>query len=167
MFMNMSIGTAAMSENLGNSSPFRLETRSAVTSSDILGTSGNWTGVGTTGATNGSHGYDSGTQYTYTMTLTHNATGGLDIVSKMAGGTLGGTGAAQVTFTDPTPNGSSFLFDTFSIRPSSAASTADTFRYDQFQSRIYAGRFRDNARARFAGAIGLAGLGFARRRRQA
>jgi PEP-CTERM motif len=128
MFMNMSIGTAGSPQVLGNSSPFRLESRTTpATAGDILATGANWTALGTTGATSGNHGYDSGTLYTLVMTLTHNATNGLDIVSTMTGGTLNNTGTAQVTFTDPTPNGGSFAFDTFSIRPSTGATTADVF----------------------------------------
>jgi hypothetical protein len=128
MFMNMSIGTAGSPQVLGNSSPFRLESRATpATAGDILSTGGNWTALGTTGAASGNHGYDSGTLYTLVMTLTHNATNGLDIVSTMTGGTLNNTGTAQVTFTDPTPNGGSFAFDTFAIRPSTGATTADTF----------------------------------------
>ncbi len=167
MFMNMSTGTTTTPENLGNSSPFRLETRSAITSSDILGTSGNWTAAGTTGAASGTHGYDSGTQYTYTMTLTHNAAGGLDIVSKMTGGTLGGTGTAQVAFTDPTPNGSSFLFDTFSIRPSSAVSTADTFNTTNFKVEFTPASSGTTPEPASLGLICITGLGLVRRRHRA
>lgn len=128
MFMNMSIGNAGSPQVLGNSSPFRLEGRATpATAGDILSTSGNWTALGTTGAASGNHGYDSGTSYTLLMTLTHNAANGLDIVSTMSGGTLNNSGTAQVTFTDPTPNGGGFVFDTFSIRPTSGATTADTF----------------------------------------
>ncbi len=58
---------ANMGQTLANSSSFRLEKR-GVASGDPLATSGNWTALGTTGATNGNHGYDSGTQYTLEWT---------------------------------------------------------------------------------------------------
>ena len=65
------------------------------------------------------------------MTLTHNASDGLDITSTMSGGTLNGSGTLTTSFTDTTPNsstaGGGFTFDTFAIRPSSAATTADSF----------------------------------------
>jgi hypothetical protein len=124
MFMNMSIGPTA---NLGNSSPFRLMRR-GVASGDILATGANWTALSTTGATAGNHGYDSGTQYTFTMDLTRNASNGLDIVVRMAGGTLDNDGLAQVVFTDTTPGTTGgFTFDSFVIRPSGNLTTADTF----------------------------------------
>ena len=118
MFMNM--GTT-----LGNSNPFQLmERASSSTSSALLSAGGAWTGLGN-GATSGNTGYADGTPYTYIMTLTLNSTGGLDIVSSMAGGSLNGTGTATVSVTDPTPN--SLLFDTFSVRPSSATGAAQIF----------------------------------------
>jgi hypothetical protein len=117
MFMNM--GTT-----LGNSSPFRLFERN-VASGDLLSSSGNWVALGTTGAANGAPGYANNTQYTYTMSLTRNVANGLDIVSTMVGGNLNTSGTASVSFTDTTPN--SFIYDTFAIRPSGSASTADSF----------------------------------------
>ena len=116
MFMNM--GTT-----LGNGKPFNLMARN-VASSDLLSTSGNWTSL-TNGATSGTHGYDSGTPYTFVITMTRNASGGLEIAATMSGGTLNGSGAASLTYTDAAPN--SFTFDTFALRPSAAASTAAQF----------------------------------------
>jgi len=112
-----------MGQTTGSSNSFQLRER-AVLNSDLLGTSGNWTALAN-GLGNNQPGYASGTQYTFTMTLTRNAANGLDIVSSMTGGTIGGGGVATVSFTDPTP--SSFVYDTFALRPSAAASTADSF----------------------------------------
>jgi PEP-CTERM motif-containing protein len=126
MFTNMS-GT------LGNSSPFRLEKR-GVASGDPLSTSGNWSALGTTGATSGNHGYDSGTQYTLEWTITRNAASGLDQDIKMSGGTLDGDGLAEVTFTDSAPGSlGGFTFDTFAIRPSGATTTAEQFDTSLFR----------------------------------
>jgi hypothetical protein len=119
MFMNMA-------PTLGNSSPFRLMERN-VASGDLLATSGNWTGLGTTGAASGNHGYDSGTEYTFVMDVTRTVADALDFNVTMSGGTLNNTGTAQVLFTDTTPNGNSFTFDTFGIRPSGATTTAESF----------------------------------------
>jgi hypothetical protein len=116
---------ANMSGTLGNSNPFRLERR-AVATGDLLSTSGNWVGLGTTGATSGNHGYDSGTQYTLSWTITRNASAGLDHDVSITGGTLDGDGTAQVLFTDTTPGSlGGFVFDTFAIRPSGATTTAE------------------------------------------
>jgi hypothetical protein len=120
MFMNMG-------QTLGNSNPFRLMERSApATSGAMLGTSGDWVALGTTGAPSGAHGYDSGVSYTYEMTITRTAAG-VDILSTMTGGTLNGGGVASVLFSDTTPNGGAYTFDTFSIRPSGPDTTADAF----------------------------------------
>lgn len=124
MFMNMG-GT------LGNANPFRLMERAAAGGA-MLGTSGDWAALAN-GATSGAAGYASGTEYTYTMTITRNAANGLDIISRMAGGNLDNDGVAEVMFTDATPNNGSFKFDTFSIRPSGATTTAEIFNTRLFK----------------------------------
>ena len=118
MFMNMA-------QTLGNSNPFRLMERSAA-SGALLSGSGDWAALGN-GATTGNTGYASDTEYTFVMTVTRNATNGLDIDAKMSGGSLDNDGVAQVTLTDSTPNNGSFKFDTFALRPSDAATTATAF----------------------------------------
>ena len=125
MFMNMS-------PTLGNSSPFRLMERN-VAAGDLLSTSGNWVGLGTTGAVSGNHGYDAATTYTFQMDLTRTAADALDISATMSGGTLDNDGLASVLFTDTTPNGGSFTFDTFSVRPSGATTTAELFDTSLFK----------------------------------
>lgn len=115
MYMNFS-------QTLGGSTPFQLMERIAPgTSSALLSSSGSWTALAN-GVTSGVHGFDSGTQYTFTMTFTRNASSGLDITATMTGGTYNNTGTGTVSFTDTTPN--SFLFDTFAIRPTGSAATA-------------------------------------------
>jgi hypothetical protein len=125
MFTNMS-GT------LGNSNPFRLERRN-VASGDLLSTSGNWTALGTTGATAGNHGYDSGTPYTMVWTITRNGSNGLDHDVSITGGTLDGDGTAQVVFTDTPGSLGGFTFDTFALRPSGATTTAEQFDFSLFK----------------------------------
>src|SRR3972149_2249265 len=99
MFMNMS-GT------LGNANPFRLMERAGASGAMLSGSS-DWAALAN-GATTLNTGYVSGTEYTYTMTITRNAANGLDIVSRMAGGSLDNDGVAEVIFTDATPNNGSF-----------------------------------------------------------
>ena len=118
-----------MANTLGNSHPFQLKERSTA-SSTLLNTSGDWTALAD-GATSGTHGYDSGTQYTMTWTMTRGATGDLLIDVKMQGGTLNNSGTAEASFDDTTPN--TFTFDTFNVRPSAAASTATSFDFNQFE----------------------------------
>ena len=152
MFMNMG-------QTLGNSSPFRLERRN-VASGDILGTSGNWAAVGTTGATSGNHGFDDGTSYTLTMQLTRTLADALDIQATMTGGTLNNSGTESVSFTDTTPSG--FTYDNFVVRPSGAASTAAQFDTTLFKAE-YASIPSVPEPAGLA-AVGLGGLAFLRRR---
>ena len=128
MFMNMGA-------TLGNSKPFNLMARNAG-SSDLLSSSGNWASL-TNGATSGNHGYDSGTQYTFVITMTRNASDGLEIAATMSGGTLNNSGTASLTYTDAAPN--SFTFDTFALRPSSAASTAAQFDATLFKVEFIPG----------------------------
>lgn len=117
MFMNMA-------PTLGNSNPFQL--REHDNNGAMLSSSGDWQGLAN-GATTGNTGYASDTQYTYTMSITRTAAGELDIVSTMAGGSLDNDGIATVSFTDATPNGGSYSFDTFTLRPSSSTNTAAQF----------------------------------------
>ena len=123
-----------MGQTLGNSSPFRLEKRT-VASGDPLATSGNWTALGTTGATTGNHGYDGDTQYTMTWTDDPQCGGRAWIRGfPMTGGTLDGDGTAEVVFTDATPGAlGGFTFDTFAIRPSGATTTAEQFDTSLFK----------------------------------
>ncbi len=125
MYMNMA-------QTLGNSNPFQLRRwASPGSANNLLSTSSAWTGVGN-GATSGNPGYSSGTQYTYRMTLTRNGAGGLDVVSTMTGGSLNGTGTATVSYTDTTAS-QGFSFDTFALRPNSAANSASQFDTSLFQ----------------------------------
>jgi hypothetical protein len=117
MFMNMG-------QTLGNSNPFRLMEHD--NNGALLSASGDWLPLAN-GATSGNAGYTSGTQYVYDMILTRLAGGQLEIQSRMVGGNLDNDGTASVTFIDATPNGGSFSFDTFAIRPSGATTTAGTF----------------------------------------
>jgi hypothetical protein len=155
MFMNMG-------QTLGNSNPFQLMKRN-VASGDLLGTSGNWAGV-TNGATSGNHGYDSLTQYTFEMSFTLMSVSptstNLQISATMSGGTLNGAGSATVTYTDLAPT--SLKYDTFALRPSSAAATASTFDTTNFKVELL--NVPEPSTMMLVG-VGLAGLIAVRRRR--
>jgi hypothetical protein len=59
--------------------------------------------------------------------LTRTAGGQLQVDSTMTGGNLDNDGSASISFLDATPNGGSFSFDTFALRPSGATTTAGAF----------------------------------------
>jgi hypothetical protein len=65
------------------------------------------------------------------MTMTLLSGGNLELISQMAGGSLGGSGLISVTYTDSTPN--SLTFDTFALRTSAIASSADSFDTSLFE----------------------------------
>jgi hypothetical protein len=116
MYMNMS------SPNLGNANPFNLkEWNLGATPGALLSASGNWASLAN-GGTSGNTGFVSGSTYTLVMTLTRNASSGLDITSTMTGGSLNGTGSETISFTDTTPN--TFTYDTFALRQTGSSSGA-------------------------------------------
>jgi hypothetical protein len=117
MFMNM--GAV-----LGNSNPFQL--REHDNNGALLSGSGDWLALAN-GATSGNTGYASGTEYTFMMTLTRTLANELQVDVSMTGGNLDNDGSADISFLDTTPNGGSFSFDTFAIRPSGANTTAEIF----------------------------------------
>lgn len=122
MYMNMA-------PTYASSSAFALrEWNLGATAGNLLSTAANWGANGTAsanlanGAINGNTGFASGISYTLVMTLTRNASSGLDIVSTMTGGTINGTGTVTSSVTDSTPN--TFTYDTFALRQSGTASGA-------------------------------------------
>lgn len=129
MFMNMNT-------TLGNSNPFQLMERTAPgTSSALLSASASWTGLDDE-ETSGVTGYASGTLYTFVFTATRTVAGELDLAASMTGGSIGGDGALNVSFTDTTPNGGSFSFDTFSLRPSTLEDSAAQFDTSLFRVEL-------------------------------
>src|SRR5262249_38071412 len=97
-----------MGETFGRANPFQLMQRAAA-SGAFLGTSGDWAAIGTPGGANNTPGYADNTQYTLTMTITHNASDNLDIAATVVGGSLN----LSATAPNQAPNNGSFKFDTF------------------------------------------------------
>jgi len=122
---------ANMGQTLGNSGPFQLKERAA--SGDLLSTGSNWSAGLANGATSGATGYTAGTPYTFVASLTRTALGELQVDMGITGGSLDTDGNASVSFLDTTPNGGSFKFDTFALRPSGATSTAELFDTSLFK----------------------------------
>lgn len=127
MFMNAGL-------TLGHANPFQLMERvDPATASALLSASGSWIGRDDQEVIN-SPGYADATSYTLMMTLSLTALSELSINATMSGGTLGGDGVLQASYLDTTP--SSLSFDTFSLRPSSAALSATTIDTTAFSATL-------------------------------
>ena len=152
MFINMN-------PSLSHSRPLELMERN-VASGNLLSTGGDWIGRGSDG-TSGNTGYQAGETYTLTMTLTRTAAGEIDILARMAGGGLNGTGLMSVSYLDATPHGGSFSFDTFQFRPDGNDVAYDVFDTSLF--RIELTQVPEPASAALVG-VGMLGLLSAYRR---
>jgi hypothetical protein len=130
-----------------------------VASGDILGTGGNWIKLGGGGTLN-NEGFLAGLSYTFVMTAQRTALGELQLNASFSGGNIDGSGSLSASFLDTTPN--SFSFDTFSLRPSSASSSAGNF--DTTQLHVEFIQAPEPATAALLGA-GIAGFFIFRRRR--
>ena len=124
-------------QTLDHANPFALKEYYSTTAAPLLGTAGAWgangvqSGTLISAGTSGNHGYDSSTTYTYVMDITRDASGNLDIINSISGGTLNGAGSLVDTYTDTTPN--SYSYDTFAVRPGGSTATATQFDTTQFE----------------------------------
>jgi PEP-CTERM putative exosortase interaction domain len=126
-----------MATTIGGSTPFNLLGRVApATSSALLSASGSWTALQNGTAVAGQTGFASGTEYTFVFSATRNASSGLDLSATITGGSIGNTGGITNLFTDTTPNGGSFSFDTLALRPATPESTATSFDTTRFEAEF-------------------------------
>jgi hypothetical protein len=122
-----------MGETFGHSNPFELVERTDPnTSSALLSSSGSWEDdfLAANGGTSGNPGYSDNTRYKFVMELSHTTLNQIAVSASMTGGNLDGVGSVSASSIDVDPAG--FLFDTFAIRPTSAATTTD-----QFDTRLF------------------------------
>jgi hypothetical protein len=149
-------------ETTGRSTPFQLKERDGLNSA-FLSASASWPTVADApGFGNGAVNYASGTEYTFEMTITRDAANQLDVEATMSGGNINSTGSVSVSATGLAPNGGSFKFDTFGLRPSGATTTAEIF--DTRLLRVEGPRVVPEPAALSLMGLGLAVLGVARRR---
>lgn len=138
-----------------------LRERAQFASDNLLVNDDRWSAsIASTGAA-AAAGMVDGTQYTFLWTIKRNAADEMEIGTSITGGSFAGTGSLALNFTDTTANGSSFTFDTFAMRPSSAATTATTFDTTLFKVEVIP--VPEPATAALV-VGGLAALAFARRR---
>ena len=104
--------------------------RRNVASGDILGTGGNWLKAAG-GGTQNNTGFTAGTQYTFLFTAQRGSLGELLLNASFSGDNIDGSGTLAASFTDTTPG--TYTFDTFSLRPSSASSSAGNFDTTKFE----------------------------------
>jgi hypothetical protein len=113
-----------------------LRERAQFASDNLLTNDDRWTGsIASVGAA-ATEGMLSGTRYTLVWSVKRNLADEIEINASIAGGNIAGTGTLALAFTDTTANGSSFTFDTFAMRPSSAAATATAFDTTLFRVEV-------------------------------
>jgi hypothetical protein len=122
-----------MGETLGHADPFELvERTNPAASSALLSASGSWEDdfLLADDGTLGNPGYSDNTRYKFVMEISRTVLNELKVSATMTGGNLDGVGSLSVVSTDGSPQ--SFIYDTFALRPSSAATTTD-----QFDTRLF------------------------------
>lgn len=127
---------------LGRTTPFQLKTRGdVVTGGNLLSSSGEWSTVAgeAENGTTGNSGYEASTEYTFLMTIERRANGNLDIEASMTGGSLNDGIGLLTTASDVTPNGGSYKFDTFTLRPSNELTTSTIFDTSLFEVQLKSG----------------------------
>jgi hypothetical protein len=113
-----------------------LRERTVMTTDNLLVNDDRWNAVLTSVGAAATTGMVDGTRYTFVWTVKRTLADELQIGASISGGSLAGTGSLSLSFTDTTPNGSSFTFDTYAQRPSSAATTATTFDTTLFRVEV-------------------------------
>jgi hypothetical protein len=136
-----------------------------LTSAAFLSADSAWTGsIASVGGGGATKGMVNGVEYTYLLELMRTASDELQIDASLSGGTgndaLNGSGTLALSFLDTTPNGSSFTFDTFGLRPSSSTVTAAGISSSLFRVEVVP----EPASAMLASLGGLAMFAFRRRR---
>lgn len=117
----------ALFETMGitfsSTSPMDLRKRTTLADGGLLGTSGDWTSLGTgPGNTNGFGGFANGINYTLQLSLQRTATNSLAVTVSW----LNPTNGATLTTTLADNLASNFNFDAIALRPQNAAGSAST-----------------------------------------
>jgi hypothetical protein len=139
-----------------------LRERTQFASDNLLVNDDRWSGnIASVGA-DAAVGMVDGTAYTLEWSIKRTLADEMEINATISGGNFAGTGSLALAFTDTTANGDSFTFDTFALRPSSAAATANAFNTTLF--RVERIPIPEPGSATLTVAAGLALVGVRRRR---
>lgn len=122
----------ALFQNMGttfnNASPMNLEKRTTTSDSGLLGTSGDYTSLGTgPGSTNRFGGFVAGTQYSLQLSVTRSNSTTLIISATW----MNVTNGASLTTTVMDTGAASFNFDGIGFRPSGSSSSASTIAFNE------------------------------------
>jgi pectate lyase len=122
-----------MGVTFNNTTPMDLRKRTTLTDTSLLGTSGDWTSLGTgPGSTNGFSGFVNGTQYTLQLSLQRTGSSSLQITATWLNTATGATLSTSETDSSAT----SFNFDGLAIRPQSAATSASSIVFNEVRVEL-------------------------------
>ncbi len=118
----------SMGATFNNTSPMDIRKRTTTSDSSLLGTSGDYTSLGSgPGSTNGFGGFVAGTQYILQLSVLRSNSAMLVITATWQNATNNASMTWSVTDTGAT----GFNFDGIGFRPSSAATTASTIIFNE------------------------------------
>ena len=118
----------SMGTSFANTSPMDIRKRTTPSDSQLLGTSGDYTSLGTgPGSTNGFAGFVDGTQYSLQLSVTRSNATTLVISATW----LNVTNGASLSSTVIDSSATSFNFDGIALRPTSATKSATTIAFNE------------------------------------
>ena len=122
-----------MGVTFNNATPIDIRKRTTVSDSSLLGTSGDWTSLGTgPGNTNIFSGFASGGQYTLQMSLQRTAASSMQVTATWLNDATGATLSSSETDS----SASSFSFDGIGLRPQTAATTANDIVFNEVRVEL-------------------------------
>jgi hypothetical protein len=117
-------------------SPLSLLVRSGISDPNLMGTTGDFTSMGS-GPSGGGYSnapaFQAGTQYVMEFTVSRTALNSVSLTTTITGG------GTNWTFTSTETNLAYHRFDTFAIRPNSLETAADSFNFLEFKAEVLQG----------------------------
>ena len=122
-----------MGVTFNNATPTDIRTRTILTDTSLLGTSGDWASLGIgPGNTNSFPGFTSGTQYTLQLSAQRTDTGTLQLTTTW----LNNATAATLSTTVVNTGATNFNFDGIAVRPQSAASSSTNIVFNEVRVEL-------------------------------